>query len=138
MVFTAVISNLQEGALVINTASADYNDGYYNLPEFRHPAIKSDQSFYPEGQIVVFPNPFNSATAVNGTLKFANMVPGALMQIYTLTGELVYAVDIGHNVKYYWNLKNRHGSAVSPGIYYWVVKNPVNNRTDTGKLFIVK
>ena len=138
VVFTAVITNIQEGSLVINTASSDYNDGLYNTQFFRHPPVKSDDSFYPEGQIVVFPNPFNRSDAVNGTLKFANMVPGALLQIYTISGELVYAADIGHNVKYYWDCRNRNSNSVAPGIYFWVVKNPVNNRTDTGKIYIVK
>lgn len=138
VVFTARIINIEEGSLVTNAASVDYNDGHYNTPDYRHPAITSDQSFYPEGVIVVFPNPFNSATAVNGMLKFANLVPGARIQIYTLSGEMVYTADIGHNLKYFWDCKNRHGNPISQGIYYWVVKNPVNGRTDTGKLYIVK
>lgn len=138
IIFTAIITNIEEGSLVINTASVDYNDGQYNTPDFKHPALKSEQNLYPEGIIVVFPNPFDSTLAVGGKLKFANMVPGALLQIYTLTGELVYSVDIGQNVKYFWNCKNRDGKNISPGIYFWVVKNPVNGRTDTGKLFIVR
>lgn len=138
IVFNAVIINIEEGALVENSASVDYNDNMYNSPAYRHPAIESMQSFYPEGIIAVFPNPFNSATAVNGMLKFANLVPGALLRVYTLSGENVQAVDVKQNTKYYWDCKNRYGKLVSPGIYYWVVKNPVNGRTDTGKIYIVK
>ena len=138
VVFTAVFSYIEEGSLVINAASTDYNDGCYSTPSFRHPAITSDQSFYPEGRIVVFPNPFSPESAIGGTLKFANMVPGALLQIYTVSGEMVYSINIGNNVRYYWGSKNRYGKTVSPGIYYWVVKNPLNNKTDTGKIYIIR
>jgi uncharacterized repeat protein (TIGR01451 family) len=137
IVFTAKISSIEEGSLVIDTASVDYNDDSYT-GSTRHPALTSSQSFYPEGQVIVFPNPFDSTTAVNGTMKFLNLVPGALIQIYSLSGESVFSVDIGNNVKYFWNISNRFGKKVSPGVYYWAIKNPVNGRTDTGKIFLVK
>jgi fimbrial isopeptide formation D2 family protein len=122
--------------LIHNTASVNYNDPAYPAPGVKHPPIKSDLSLYPTGRPVVFPNPFNPKTAKGGTLKFANMVPGSVIQIFTISGEAVAAITAqGTNVE--WDGKNGGGSSMAAGIYYFVITNKTTNSTLKGKLFVV-
>jgi uncharacterized repeat protein (TIGR01451 family) len=122
--------------LIHNTASVNYNDPAYPAPGTKHPPLKSDLSLYPTGRPVVFPNPFNPKTAKGGTLKFANMVPGSVIQIFTISGEAVAAITAqGTNVT--WDGKNSGGGSMSAGIYYFVITNKTTNTALKGKLFVV-
>jgi uncharacterized repeat protein (TIGR01451 family) len=122
--------------LIHNTASVNYNDPAYPAPGTKHPPLKSDLSLYPTGNPVVFPNPFNPKTAKGGTLKFANMVPGSVIQIFTISGEAVAAISAqSPNVE--WNGKNSGGSSMAAGIYFFVITNKTTNSTLKGKLFVV-
>ena len=132
---TARVISFAEGYPIGNRAWCDYSDAYYAAP-LRHPAITSNTAFYPANEPVVFPNPFNRGTAVNGVLKFENLVPGSLIQIFTLSAELVYninSVDLTEK----WAGKNMYGNGVSPGIYYYVITAP-DKHVYTGKIFVVR
>jgi uncharacterized repeat protein (TIGR01451 family) len=117
-----------------NRAWCDYNDNYFTMPS-RHPAICSATCFYPEHMPIVYPNPFNPDTAVNGTLKFSNLIAGTLIQIYSLSGELVYNINAS-GINEIWHGRNVYGSKASPGIYYYVIKTPDGHRY-IGKLYVV-
>ena len=141
--YTAVISNLQEGSAIQNSAGVDYTDPYYGgVPsgtgwlQQRHPPLFSDICFYPSGLPLIYPNPFNPNTAVKGTLKFNNIIPGSVIRIYTISGEVVDVVDARY-IRVEWDGKNRFNSTCSPGIYYWAVENMETGQVSKGKLFII-
>lgn len=70
----------------------------------------------------VWPNPFNPGRAVRGTLKFAVLPPGADVEIYTVSGELVFkGSEAGGRVE--WNGLNEGGRPVASGTYYFVVRD---------------
>jgi uncharacterized repeat protein (TIGR01451 family) len=139
-----VITNLNNGSLVANMAGVDYNDPYYGgitdgtgWVSVKHPPVFSNISFYPEGQPVVYPNPFNPAVALNGRLKFNNLVPGSIVGIYTLSAEMVIIIKSNTTVVE-WNGKNSSGSMCSPGIYYYIIKNSGSSQIYKGKIFIIR
>ena len=69
----------------------------------------------------VWPDPFNPAKAVNGTLKFSCLPDGSTVEIYTLSGELVCRVTPVAQLAQ-WDGRNLNGVLVSSGIYYYVVR----------------
>lgn len=134
--FRAKIRNPQPDMLVANTAAADYNDDYYNA--VRHPVVYSNQAFYPEGRAAVYPNPFNPHTASGGKMKFVNMRPDTTVSIYTLSGDAVRSISSGTGTAAYWDAKNSFGNYVSPGIYFFVVRNAGNaGYSMKGKIYVV-
>ncbi|RLE37308.1 hypothetical protein DRJ17_06870, partial [Candidatus Woesearchaeota archaeon] len=114
--FTVEITRINNELPIANKVSCDYNDKYYVVPD-RHPPISSNIVFYPADKPVVYPNPFYPREAVGGKLKFANIVPGSKIQIYTVSGEIVTAMDT-NNIIAYWDGKNRFKKEVSTGVYY--------------------
>ena len=132
---TARVISFAQGYPIGNRAWCDYNDAYYTAPS-RHPAINSNTAFYPANAPVVFPNPFNPGTAVDGVLKIENLVPGSLVQIFTLSAELVYNIN-SVNLTEKWSGKNMYGNIVSSGIYYYVITAP-DKHVYTGKIFVVR
>ena len=134
--FTATLMTVDPADLpLLQVVKADYNDPYYVPSLGKHPPIKTEESFYPLGDPVVFPNPFNLDT--NHKVTFDNVVPGSLIEIFTLAGEDVKAITTGIT-KASWDGKNRNGKAVSPGIYFFVIKNQATGQAKTGKLFVVR
>lgn len=135
--FEVILTDYKEGELVMNRASADYNDPYYQDMD-RHPPVESNLNFYPLGVPVVFPNPFNKSTAIGNRLKFINIVPGSIINIFTISGERVTSINLGDDTRYSWDCTNYHGSPVSPGIYYYTITNTTTRQFYKGKIFIVK
>jgi hypothetical protein len=101
------------------------------------PTITITPTPYPDGDIVVYPNPFNPDTAVGGNLKFLYVKPGSTARIFSLTGEYVAAVNTNTNC-IEWDGRNLADSRVSPGIYYYLVEDSKRAITAKGKLFIVR
>jgi uncharacterized repeat protein (TIGR01451 family) len=122
---------------ITNSASVDYYDQYYTPLIGRHPALKAWAPDFPEAMPVVFPNPFNRTTAYNNELKFANVAPGSTIQIYTLSGERVISISV-LLTKASWNCKNSYKNPVSPGIYYYIIRNMFSDEIIAGKIFIIK
>jgi uncharacterized repeat protein (TIGR01451 family) len=135
--YTVEITVLVEGDLISTTAWVDYYDQHYTSALGRHPAIPSSVHFYPEGQAATFPNPFNPDRAKDGLLKFINVTPGSLITIYTVSGEMVASIDC-KVIRAEWNGKNNRGSRVSPGVYFYIIKNLETGKARRGKIFIVK
>lgn len=134
LTFTAVITDVSDGSLITTSVLADYNDPFYNDPSYKHPPIFSGYNYYPEGDVRVYPNPFNLKSGK--TLKFINITPGSNVLIYTLSGESVGAI-YAKGQKVEWDGKNRTGIECSAGIYYYLVVNQQTNKTRTGKIFAV-
>jgi hypothetical protein len=136
VIFRAKIRNIYPGMLFANIAAADYYDDYYSLQ--RHPAVLSNQTFYPKWVAAVYPNPYNPLSAVNGTLKFVNIQPNSTILIYSLSGEIVTTLnaDMGYA---YWNGRNSYGNTVSPGVYYYVIENQQHGSSVIkGKIYLIK
>ncbi len=131
--FEVEILSLPKNAPITNKVMSDYNDPYYVIQ--RHPPIISNIAYYPADIPVIYPNPFNPERAVGKVLKIDNLVPGSMIQIYTISGEIVTSLDT-QDMTVYRDGKNRYGYMSSPGIYYWVIKIPFN-KIYKGKLFIV-
>jgi uncharacterized repeat protein (TIGR01451 family) len=125
---------------IMTTAWVDYSDGYY-FPGGpfgdKHEPVPSEVSFYPLGRMIVFPNPYNPA---KGDLKFFNVVPGSIIDIWTLSGEHVDTIEPAPaRIKAYWDGKNWRGYEVSAGIYLFTVKNTsTSGAAMRGKIFVVK
>jgi len=136
--FTAVINDADLDSLPItNRAFTDYHDAYYNELNNtgKHPPVHSEQSFYPTGRPVVFPNPYNPEK--DGVVRFRNIVPNSLIDIYTISGENVITLET-HTYRKTWDGKNRYGEDVSSGLYFFVIKNLSSGSVLRGKLFVVR
>jgi len=132
--FTVTLNTYNpSNTLISNVMSVDYNDPFYNF--IKHPPLTSNVMFYPIGKVEVYPNPYNPNRAINGTLKFVNVVPGTSIQIYTVSGELVDSIT-ANDIVAYWNGKNRYGEKVSAGIYYFVITN-IDGTHMQGKIFLL-
>ncbi len=84
--------------------------------------------------VVAYPSPFNPKT---GLLKFANVPADATIEIYTLTGELVYTLENPTSSAIVeWDGKNEDGKIVARGIYIYRVKS--GGDEVRGKFAVVK
>jgi len=133
--FTVVINDVDPSVLPLsNMVGIDYNDPAYTPAIGKHPPIFSTDSFYPIGDPVVYPNPYNVDSVM--PLIFDDIVPGSLIQIYTLSGELVAAIQ-APTIKTTWNGRNENNRKVSAGIYYFVIHNQASGQVKKGKLFVI-
>jgi hypothetical protein len=120
------------------------------------------------GKVTVFPNPYRvealwdrKQQARDHYLWFANLPQQCSINIYTLSGDLVYRVDFdgrtydgsnargiyqpGTDIKatlsgatFGWDMITRRGQAVATGLYIWAVEDKQNGKRQTGKFLIVK
>ncbi len=136
--FTVEIGNIiPEKLPITNRVSADYNDDHY-IPSYgKHPPVTSDMSFYPIGEVVVYPNPFNPETARDKKLKFENIIPGSVIQIFTISGEMVNTLYAQHIIAY-WDGKNRYGKDAAPGIYLFIITNKETGSVKKGRIFVIR
>ncbi len=136
--FTVEIEEIiTKDGLIINTVAADFYDAFYTPSIGKHPPVFSNMSFYPKGKPVIYPNPFSKSKAKNGLLKFENLIPNSKIYIYTLNGELVINKVVKEVIEF-WDAKNKYGSEVAPGIYFYLIENRTTGNFEKGKLFIVK
>jgi len=133
--FTAVITDIDPANMPFTDSfGVDYNDPMWTPAIGKHPPLYSKDSFYPEGDPVVYPNPYDISSGE--PLIFENVVPGSLIQIYTLSGERVAAIQ-APSIKVTWDGRNGMGRKVSSGIYYFVIHNQSTGQVKKGKLFVV-
>ena len=132
--FTVKTSDTLNSGDTVDFAAVDasYGDSIYPLAH-----AFSLAASVKVGDIVVYPNPFNPATAIDNKLKFANLPRDTMISIYTLNGEqLVSFKAISAYVK--WDGKNSYGYMVAPGIYFYILKYNNGKTVMTGKIFVVK
>ena len=136
--FTVEITDATPDKLpIINNAFVDYTDGHYfqGSPHGeRHPPIMSNASFYPIGKPAVYPNPFSPIN--DGVVKFDNIVPNSVISIHTISGEHVRSIRVDF-IRAQWDGRNRYGYVVSPGLYYFAIRNLTSNQVQRGKIFVV-
>ncbi len=120
------------------------------------------------GKVTVFPNPYRvealwdrQRQARDHYLWFANLPQQCSINIYTLSGDLVYRTDFdgrtydgsnargiyqpGTDIKptlsgatFGWDMITRRGQAAATGLYIWAVEDKQNGKRQTGKFLIVK
>ena len=118
--------------------------------------------------VTVFPNPYRveaswdrGRQARDHYLWFASLPTQCLIQIFTLSGDLVFTTDFdgrtydGSNARgiyrpgsdprsvlsgtmFGWDLITRHGQAVATGLYIWAVEDKQSGKRQTGKVLIMK
>jgi len=71
----------------------------------------------------VFPNPFNPATAVGRTLKFAPLPGGSKVRIFTVRGYRVHELS-EHGNEAVWDGTNDHGTKAGAGVYVYTISAP--------------
>ncbi len=74
------------------------------------------------GSVRVFPNPYNPATAVRGTVKFEGLPIGAIVRIYTVRGLKVWEGEVVTPFIVEWDGRSEDGKPVAPTTYLWIAK----------------
>ena len=76
----------------------------------------------PQG-IFVYPNPiqFGEFGGANRTLKFRNVPPGSVIQIFTVTGEQIREIE-AKTAEVSWDGKRGNGEPVTSGLYIYRVQ----------------
>lgn len=120
------------------------------------------------GGVTVFPNPYKveaswdrGRQARDHYLWFANLPLLCKLQIFTLSGDLVYKSDFdgrsydGSNARgifrpgtdptsvlsgsmFGWDMITRQGQAIASGLYMWAVEDKQTGKRQTGKFLILK
>lgn len=88
------------------------------------------QSSTTSGAVKVFPNPFYPGRFGAG-IRFSNLPSAAVtIRIYTLSGELVAALEknASEGTEKLWNGKNTSGQALASGIYFALIESPERER----------
>lgn len=88
----------------------------------------------PTCAINLWPDPYNPVFAYKGTLKVSCIPNGGKVSIYTVSGELVQQVQELEGLAQ-WDGKNRFGSFVSNGIYFYIVQSG-DKVLQTGKFLV--
>lgn len=137
-IFTiTTIDTLASGTVInIPAVTADYN--LYPAPAPAMPVTAtSNTAFITVGEIVVYPNPFNPATAVNGVCKFANLPKNTRIAIYTVSGEFVQSFR-NQTAYVYWDGTNVSDKPASAGIYYYIISWNDDKDKLVGKIFLLR
>ncbi|HEY5039930.1 MAG TPA: hypothetical protein VIJ93_12740 [bacterium] len=77
-------------------------------------------TFTPTCVTHVWPDPYNPNYAIGGFLKVDCLPLGAVVSLYTVSGELVRSLTENSGLAL-WDGRNQEGAKVSPGIYYYVI-----------------
>ena len=76
---------------------------------------------------------FTSNITKDAKITFQNVPENASVLIYNMIGELVYKLK---DVPYEWDVKNKAGKVINPGVYLYYVKSGSKERS--GKLVVVR
>ncbi|MEK7476695.1 MAG: hypothetical protein AAB152_13825 [Candidatus Coatesbacteria bacterium] len=78
----------------------------------------------PDLVVRIFPNPFEPAKAVRGTMKFTGLPEASYVSLYTLTGVRMRLLTDVTRHALEWDGRNEDGSPVAAGVYLYVVEMP--------------
>ncbi len=131
------------GNLIIDTSYLDKNVASGVEYSYKITSIASGiESGYSETVKVVFTDDYETLDEIvsypnpaKDKVVFDKLPKGSKIDIYTMTGELVYSITV-RNAKSEWYLINAAGRKVGNGIYFYVVKH--NGNLKTGKIAIVR
>jgi len=96
-----------------------------------------DASGYPQ-DIFIYPNPvqFGQFGSVSKTLKFCNVPPGSVIEIYTVTGEKIREIKEVRATEVPWDGKKENGDLVTSGLYLYRVRTP--GKDAFGKIAVLR
>ncbi len=100
------------------------------------PTITITPTPFSEGFFAVYPNPYDARKSIDKKIKFLNAKPGSSIYIFTISGENVIAI-LSKTSIINWDLKNRFGYKVSPGVYYFLYMTADNEVVEKGKIFVI-
>jgi len=116
---------------ISKTVSADMS----SLSIFRIISLGISQNL---SGVIVYPNPFETAKARGGTLKFINIPLQATIKIYNIAGELVRTIQKDDTAnRATWDAKNESGEKVASGVYFYVISSPQDTVKATGKIAVI-
>ena len=119
---TASAPDPQQDYQLTNTAVARYT----TASGYRKPDRSGSALVVLTGTLVlrVYPNPFDPARAVRGTMKFTGLPAGSRVLLFTLTGAEMRVLEGVARHTLEWDGRNRDGAPVAAGIYLYVVEIP--------------
>jgi hypothetical protein len=98
-------------------------------------AVKNDYD-----TLLVYPNPFNPATANNKVIKISNLTLDTTMNVYNVAAELVRTInesDYGNLGFLFWDGKNNNAEDLPRGVYFFVLVDQTGHKK-TGKIGLVR
>ena len=102
--------------------------------------IIDEISEYPRVQISVFPNPFNPAK--NTLLRFSGLPLRARVQIFTLSGRLVWSEVKKYRGKKDWEIRwigvNQSGFVVNSGVYIYAITAADGELLERNKIAVIR
>jgi hypothetical protein len=91
--------------------------------------------------VKVYPNPFVLSKSIDKKIKFINLSPTSIIEIYNVNGDFIKTVNVnyvsGNESKAEWDVKNTKGELVPEGIYFYVIKDSSGNNVK-GKIGVIK
>jgi hypothetical protein len=85
--------------------------------------------------VIVYPNPYKPDGGVDA-VTFANLAENTKIQIYNVTGELIFEVK-ATDISYPWYLINQKGKDVASGVYLYIISNAKGEKK-IGKFVIIR
>lgn len=86
--------------------------------------------------IVVHPNPFSPNTTGSKEITFEKLTVNAIIDIFTLNGELVKSGIEGRSGYAIWDGRNDGGSEVVSGLYIYLIRSDIDKTV--GKILIIR
>jgi len=86
--------------------------------------------------ILAYPNPVRFGNS-NNTLKFRNVPPEAVIEIYTVTGERIREIKVEPGaLNVAWDGKKKNGDLVTSGLYLYRIR--MNDKEVFGKIAVLR
>lgn len=129
-----IVDKTPTGDITIPGASSGYRldiDPVGSMTQYRN----GNQVRIVIGDILVFPNPYN--VAAGGSMKFLNLPKDAKLMIYTISGEIVMQYSAMLKANFNWDGTNTGHSKVSPGIYYYIIRDKDQNIVKKDRVYVV-
>jgi hypothetical protein len=109
----------------------------YTPPDTSEPSPPDSSIGYdPTKETIVYPIPYRAS--VNNTITFDNLPPEGELLIFDVMGGIVFNKEGLTDKQYIWNVKNKSGRNISPGLYIFKVRDTRGNEIDSGKVVIIR
>lgn len=128
LIYQATVNNNVASGTITNTA----NLTYLGLAS----PLTSSASVSISSSLHVWPNPFNPNLAVGGVFKASVVPAGAEMDIYSISGEMVWSKTSKDGGEIDWAGINNNQVQVSTGTYYYVIHLGTKNLL-VGKVLVL-
>ena len=119
--------------------------------------VNAQSAIHDMDKIKVVPNPYFLANAMESPftgekkLMFTHLPQNCTIKIFTVSGYLIRELHIpqerlassgnyinGSNGIVYWNLQNKGGREIAPGLYFYCVRDLITGKEKLGKFAVIK